>query len=101
MPIINLPLTAILPIKPNNVWRDGAVGTHILLDGRYFNEYYGYEIVAYYCDELGNRVCGEEVWKSNHATYDSMVQKFASFCTLANSINIWGTFPDPECYRGY
>lgn len=101
----NLGLTAVLPIQPQLVWGDcSGSGTHILLDGAYFSEYYGYEIVAYICDECGNRItdgCTEPIWQSNHKTYDSMVQKFAEVCLSVNEINDSGLFPEPDNYRGY
>ena len=106
MPIVKLDLAAVLPISPQSVWgQDGCGGgTHILLHGGYFSEYYGYEIVAYFCDELGNRTSEGyigPVWQSNHETYNSMVQKFAEVCASAEDINNSGIFPEPECYRGY
>ena len=104
MAIINLELAAILPINPQVCWGDGAgSGTHILLHGSYFNEYYGYEIVAYICDEMGNHIndgCTDPIWQSNHETYDSMVQKFAEVCVSADFINKIGLFPEPDYYRG-
>ena len=105
MPIINLELAAILPIDPKSVWGEGGCsGTHVLLHGCYFSEYYGYEIVAHFCDELGNRTREgyiDAVWQSNHETYDDMVQKFAEVCASAEDINNSGIFPEPGCYRGY
>lgn len=105
MPVINLELTAVLPIDLRYAYgQDGCDSTHVLLHGCYFSEYYGYEIVAYFCDELGNRTRNgytDAVWQSNHETYDSMVQKFAEVCLSAEDTNNSGIFPEPNFYRGY